>query len=200
MNQLSLSLPLGLSHINQYLHAHGFPPHIARCSRQPGLDVLSESYDVAGGLYNLVYRVAAPLAASATRIRFFGSAFSRGNFSVEVFRAKGWTIEYDVEPDEPPEVTREDDTDDACDARSRRRTSISILTTPSAPTPRRASRPPNFAFPHRPRSSIVVDAPVVDSAKLAGPAGGCTLVIPNSAAAGCMPVQVCISKIGRAHV
>ncbi|KAL8292304.1 hypothetical protein RQP46_001770 [Phenoliferia psychrophenolica] len=207
VNSLSLALPLGLSHIDRYLHAHGFPPHIERSSRLPGLDVLSESYDVAGGLYTLVFRIRASLSLGETRVRFFGSAFSRGNFTVEMFRAKGWRIEYDVfDPECPPVETWEDDNDEDERPGARQRSCLSVLAglPPPLPTPppRLASHSStNFAFPFpaRPSSSTRSSAsasapPILDSAKLPGPAGGCTLIIPNSPVAGCMPVTLSISK------
>ncbi|KAK4701382.1 hypothetical protein P7C70_g4846, partial [Phenoliferia sp. Uapishka_3] len=199
VNQLSLSLPLGLAQIDRYLHAHGFPPHVERVSHKPGLDILDESYDAAGGSYNLVYRVDQSLAAFETRIRFFGSAFSRGNFSIEVFRATGWRLEYDVEPEEPPTVRKEDDEDEpeTNPARSRRRTSISVLSTPASTSKLNSSsspQPETFSFPRRGSRETTAKVVPVDSAKLVGPAGGCTIIIPNLSCAGCMPVTVCISK------
>lgn len=196
VNQLSLSLPLSLAHIDRYLHAHGFPPYVERHAQRGGLDILDESYDVAGGIYTLVYRAHESIASEDTRIRFFGSAFSRGNFAIEVFRAKDWRLEYDVEPALPPETAREaDDPADTTLPKGRRRSSLSVMSSPGLPaaSPRHPT-PAAFSFPFHPTPPSQDPPPPTDFARLPGPAGGCTIIIPNASCAGLMPVTVIIRK------
>ncbi|KAM0748903.1 hypothetical protein T439DRAFT_57257 [Meredithblackwellia eburnea MCA 4105] len=203
VNQLALSLPLGLSRIDRYLHSHGFPPYVERKHQRGGLDILDEHYDAAGGRFRLVYRINECIANEDTRIRFFGSSFSRGNFCIEVLRAKDWRIEYDVKPEEDPVLTKEEHHDDhlgpigSHPLMARRKSSLSVVTSLSSPprTPRMPSSAQTFTFPLKtPRPAPKPLEVATDSAKLPGAAGGITLIIPNKDVAGGMPVTVTISK------
>ncbi|KAI5480185.1 hypothetical protein MNV49_001511 [Pseudohyphozyma bogoriensis] len=225
VNQLSLNVPLCLASINRYLLSNGFAPYICRRRRAAGLDILDERYDAAGGTYSVVYRVHPSIAADETRIRFWGTAFA-GRFQIEVLRASGWRIEYDVEPTEQPDVHREDSEDHPASPnednqrrrRAPRRSSLSVLAAspPLSALPARSRSPSvqgrvgeasrsSFQFPAG-ASNLKSPSPLLspeepasptseyfDPAKLPGPLGGTTLIIPNSNVEGGI-VSVTISK------
>lgn len=180
MNQLSLSLPLTLSSIERYLLSHGFAPHIVRRQPKGGLDILEEDYDALGGIYRVIYRVSRQIEHETTKIRFFGSAFSKGRFNVEVLRAKGWWIEYDVKPDEEPVMLHEDNVEQEKEKRrAPGRSSVSISATPAASPTDSYSTPAGLLSPPLPSRTLAEPAQT-DPSNLPGPLGGCTLIIPNS--------------------
>lgn len=185
MNQLSLNLPLSLASIDRYLVSYGFAPHISQ--RSEGLQIREENFDASSGRYELVYKVGGSPDQEDTRIRFWGSTFSKGRFIVEFSgHAQDWKIEYDVEPDEPPTIERHDNknnnnnnaVDPGLRSLAQRKSSLSILASPPLLQTGSFSRsgPENG---------------VRDAARQCGPKGGCTLVVPISVDA---VVRVVISK------
>lgn len=191
-NALSLSIPLNIFSLNRYLLSHGFAPYLVRTRLKNGLEILEESFDASAALYRVVFRVSE--SQGETRIRFHGSTFARGMVDVEVLQGKDWRLEYDVEPENLPQVVRDEGADGANDAfaeQVRRRTSLSIISPTISPIETNTS---DFASPATfPSQPLPQPSPALDPAILPGPLGGCTLVFPNHANIG-PPVTVTIKK------
>lgn len=195
VNQLSVLLPLNIAAIGRFLGAHGFAPYIVRTCG--GIKLREEEFDAQAGRYRTVFTVAREQDAREARIRFFGGAFGRGRFHVEVrhVEPEGWRLEFDVPPGPSQEgrldmykeseevggegsgqwcgrlmVTLRGGAEDT-DARQERRSSTASLLSP-----------------------IDSDGPSRDPALQPGPLGGCTLVISPSATVPGLPVIVTISR------
>lgn len=111
VNQLSVHLPLSIASINRFLSTYGFPAYIVRNAPEAGLHIMDERFDAVAATYRVVYRVTRN-QAPPVRIRFHGSTFAKGRFTVDVHGGpEDWELEYDVEPDFQPEITRTTDRD-----------------------------------------------------------------------------------------
>ncbi|BGP48797.1 hypothetical protein JCM10450v2_004673 [Rhodotorula kratochvilovae] len=202
VNQLSVLLPLNIAAIGRFLAAHGFAPYIVRTCG--GVEVREEEFDAQAGRYRAIFTVAPPQddegagGADDAQIRFFGGAFGRGRFHVEVRHVEpdGWRLDFDVPPG-PAQEGRLDlhkEREEIGGAGSGQWSSrlMVMLRGGSDENDPRQERKGSIASLLSPTDS---DAPVPrDPALQPGPLGGCTLVISPSATQPGLPVVVTITR------
>ncbi|GAA5987483.1 hypothetical protein JCM11641_003844 [Rhodosporidiobolus odoratus] len=197
VNQLSVHLPLAIATIGRFLSTHGFAPHILR---SPTVSVREECYDPSAGKYRVVFARTEeqPEQEQAIKIRFHGTAFSKGRLDLEIQHVEpsGWLIDYDVPPrgaeKERLRLDREDEElGGSGSGQWKTRISLSMKPGPEADnhTGRKGSAGSVF-------SPVEGDDSTSrhDPALLPGPTGGCTVSISLSAVQPLLPVIVTICR------
>lgn len=198
VNQLSVHLPLSIASIGRFLATHGFAPHIIRSRGR--IDVREEDFDAHAGRYRVVFTVAedAHDEGYEAKIRFFGGAFGKGKFSLEVENVEpdAWRLDFDV-PLDDSEVER------LKQQRATEQTGMgeSGLWKSTLRVAAKAAGEDSEARQGRRDSSASLLSPIEkddgamqDPALAPGALGGCTLVIPSSATKPHMPVFVSITR------
>ncbi|GAA5931106.1 hypothetical protein JCM3775_000803 [Rhodotorula graminis] len=203
VNQLSVLLPLNIAAIGRFLAGHGFAPHIVRTGGGGGVKVREEEFDAQAGRYRTTF-TAAPAPESGggggggeARIRFYGGAFGRARFHVEVrhVEPERWRLEYDVPPGAAQEgrldVYREsEEVGGEGSGQWRSRLVVTLRGAPDEVDARQERRPSAASL----LSPIDGDLPSRDPALQPGPLGGCTIVIPLSATQPGLPVIVTVAR------
>ncbi|GAA5854383.1 hypothetical protein JCM9279_001028 [Rhodotorula babjevae] len=198
VNQLSVLLPLNIAAIGRFLAGHGFAPHIVRTGGGGGVKVREEEFDAQVGRYRTTFTASQALEReSAARIRFYGGAFGRARFHVEVRHVEpgAWRLEYDVPPGAAQEgrldVYREsEEVGGEGSGQWRSRLVVTLRGAPDEVDARQERRASAASL----LSPIDGDLPSRDPALQPGPLGGCTIVIPLSATQHGLPVIVTVAR------
>ncbi|KAH8922983.1 hypothetical protein BT69DRAFT_1350498 [Atractiella rhizophila] len=164
-----------ISQMNLFFQKYGFAPYLQRENRKHGLDLIDQIFAPLKETYSAVYRCHEEVAGETTKIRFFGSTFGNGNFTIRVVRATDWHVEFD----NPPENVQ--------------------LDQPAQPTIDEEGfyLQSSMTFENRSQSSLpdsLTHTP--DSNKkhpgLPGSLGPCTLVVKNTVIG--VPIQIVIER------
>ncbi|GAA6004335.1 uncharacterized protein JCM10292_001430 [Rhodotorula paludigena] len=195
VNQLSVHLPLNIAAIGRFLGTHGFAAHIVRTR---WLHVREEDYDATGGRYRAVFtRDDSAADGGDFRIRFFGGAFGRGRFVVEVQHVEpdGWRVEYDVPlvdgQHERLDVHKESEEVGGKGSGQWTSRLVVRLRESADEADERQGRKGSIASLLSPTDS---DLAARDPAQQPGPLGGCTIRISPSATQPFLPVIVTITR------
>ncbi|GJN91042.1 hypothetical protein Rhopal_004057-T1 [Rhodotorula paludigena] len=195
VNQLSVHLPLNIAAIGRFLGTHGFAAHIVRARR---LHVREEDYDATGGRYRAVFtRDDSAADGDDFRIRFFGGAYGRGRFVVEVQHVEpdGWRLEYDVPlvdgQHERLDVHKESEEVGGKGSGQWTSRLVVRLRESADESDERQGRKGSIASLLSPTDS---DLAARDPAQQPGPLGGCTIRISPSATQPFLPVIVTITR------